>query len=105
MASDVDITVKVYNDRWHDVGHSEEWRQETDGVGEMVADEARRDAPKNTGAGAASIDSVPYLFPEGWGSQVSWDLAHYYMIFHEIGTVHVPEQRFLRDALEHTYTI
>lgn len=105
MADDVTVTVTVHDDQWPVLGRSEEWRAETDDVGDLVADDARRNAPKRSGAGAASIHSEPYLFPEGWGAQVSWDLAHYYMIFQEVGTIHVPEQRFLRDALEHTYTI
>lgn len=57
-------------------------------------------APRDTGAGAGSIE--PELSRKDPGAaDVSWDNRYPYMIFHEDGTKHVPARRFLRNAFEH----
>lgn len=61
---------------------------------EAVAAQARRDAPKDTGAGAASIHAER----DGDGYQVSWDEAHAYMEYVELGTRERRPRPFLRPA-------
>lgn len=66
-----------------------------------VVDKARFDAPRRSGLGAASIQAQP--FSEIGGEQtvhISWDREHYYLGFHELGTVQLPARHFLEDALE-----
>jgi HK97 gp10 family phage protein len=69
-------------------------------VGDLIAEQAAGDAPKDTGAGAGSIQAVTRLGPNGWEARVSWTKARYYMYFHERGTVHLPARPFLRPARE-----
>lgn len=59
-------------------------------------------APKDTGAGAASIGVHPGRAKGS--SRVGWDAEHFYMLFPEYGTEHQPAQRFARDVLDR-YTI
>lgn len=61
---------------------------------------ARADAPKKTGAGAASIHSEPVLVNGMPGVAIGWDREHYYMRFHEQGTVRLPARPFLVPALD-----
>lgn len=77
---------------------SPEMRDTVDLVGGLIAEQAESDAPKATGEGAGSIQSVPRLGPNGWEARVSWTKARYYMYFHERGTVHLPARPFLRPA-------
>lgn len=61
---------------------------------------ARADAPKATGAGAASIRSevdFSHLEP---AVAISWDRDHYYMFFHERGTRYMPARPFLVPAVD-----
>lgn len=56
---------------------------------------AARIAPKDTGAGAASIHEEEQ--PDGtW--RIAWDREHGYMLFQELGTEHIRAQPFLRPA-------
>ena len=66
---------------------------------DRVAENARRRAPKRTGAGAASIhaEEVAGRFG-GYEFRVSFDPEHYYMLFQEVGTEHQQAQPFLRPA-------
>lgn len=67
-----------------------------------IRDEARRRAPKDTGAGARSI-KVQRSFDRssrGVSYHVSWDKQHYYMGFQELGTVNRPARPFLRPAAD-----
>lgn len=57
-------------------------------------------APKRSGAGAESIRSEPVLDGLDWTVRISWDRDHYYMYFHERGTVRMPARPFLEPALE-----
>lgn len=59
-------------------------------------------APKDTGAGAASIGVHPGRAKGS--SRVGWDAEHFYMLFPEIGTEHQSAQRFSRNVLDR-YTI
>jgi hypothetical protein len=56
---------------------------------------ARARAPKDTGAGAASIHAETVFNSGEWTARVSWDREHYYMGFHQLGTVSLPAQPFL----------
>lgn len=56
-------------------------------------------APKDTGAGAASIEARAAKRAAG-AVDVGWDAAHFYLIFPEYGTKFIDEQRFARDALD-----
>jgi HK97 gp10 family phage protein len=69
--------------------------EDTEVAADGVVSEAQRRAPKDTGAGAASI----HREPDGEGGQrVGWDEAHDYMRFHELGTEMMPATPFLRPA-------
>lgn len=61
---------------------------------------ARADAPKRTGAGAASIHSQMNLTDTDPGVRVSWTRERYYMRFHEEGTKYLPKHPFLVPALD-----
>lgn len=66
-----------------------------------VVDQARFNAPRRTGLGAASIEAQP--FNEIGGEQtvhISWDRQHYYLGFHDLGSSQLPARHFLEDALE-----
>lgn len=61
---------------------------------------ARRKAPKRTGAGSRSI-SVQRWYDKDTrvvSFRVTWDRAHFYMLFSEDGTGKVRAKHFLRDA-------
>lgn len=61
--------------------------------------EAMRRAPKRTGRGAASIHAEPQLVHGEWVSQISWDRAHGYMAYQELGTRYMRPHSFLRPAI------
>lgn len=69
--------------------------------GEKVAQRAKAGAPRDSGAGAASIHSE---IVEGYGgalhARVSWDKDSFYLFFHEVGTSRMPARPFLRPALD-----
>jgi HK97 gp10 family phage protein len=71
-------------------------------VAAEVRDEARRLAPKDTGAGAKSIRVVRDFDRQSRAVtyRVSWDKTHFYMGFHEFGTSTQPARPFLRPAAE-----
>lgn len=66
-------------------------------VGEQVAHDMRVLAPRDSGAGAASI--LARDSRSKGATDVGWDKEHYYLIFPEYGTVHQPAQRFAHEAL------
>lgn len=74
-------------------------------VGGQIADRARAAAPKDTGAGAASISHEVAADSDGAEVRVSWDSAHSYMLFNELGTSKMPARPFLRPALDGNYDI
>jgi HK97 gp10 family phage protein len=61
---------------------------------------ARAQAPKHTGAGAASIHAEAVLDGPEWTARASWDQLHFYMRFHELGTRYLPARPFLVPAFE-----
>ena len=61
---------------------------------------ARGQAPKATGAGAASIHAESVLDGQEWTAHASWDQLHRYMKFHELGTRYMPARPFLVPAFE-----
>lgn len=81
-------------------------------AGQLVADAAERQAPRSTGAGAASIHVEVHrgssdAFPSTYSPEtdepiayVSWDQEHYYMLFMEVGTEDQSPEPFLTPALD-----
>lgn len=69
-------------------------------VGPAIAEDAAAMAPKRTGAGAASIHSELVEDASGPVVRVSWDKAHFYMGFAELGTSRQSATPFLRPAAE-----
>lgn len=68
---------------------------------EPVVEDAKANAPRKTGAGAASIRAeVDWSGEDGPAVRVGWDTDHYYMRFHELGTKHLPARPFLRPAVD-----
>lgn len=67
---------------------------------EPVVMTGRMLAPKDTGAGAASIHAESVVDAQGPAADISWDREHYYMIFPHQGTKYMPPRPFLEDALE-----
>lgn len=65
-------------------------------VAERIVRGAQVRAPKDTGAGAASIHAERRRSGHGW--VVGWDPEHDYMRFHEFGTEDMPARPFLRPA-------
>lgn len=65
-----------------------------------VRDEARRNAPKETGAGAKSIKVTSRTVGGAVEYRVSWDRDHFYMGFHELGAINVTARPFLRPAAD-----
>jgi hypothetical protein len=68
--------------------------------GDLTAYDAAARAPKRTGAGAASIHAESVLDGPEVTARISWSQDRFYMYFHDLGTVHLPAQHFLEDALE-----
>lgn len=67
-----------------------------------VRDEARRRAPKDSGAGAKSI-RVERHYDRSTRKvtyRVAWDREHFYMAFHELGTEKISARPFLRPAAD-----
>lgn len=70
-------------------------------VGRDFAAKMRAVAPKDTGAGAGSIDARDIKDKKGNPAvNVGWDARHFYMIFPEYGTSSQREQRTIRTLLE-----
>ncbi len=67
-------------------------------LGGLIATDARADAPKDTGAGAASIDYEVGEDSKGAYVRVSWSQERFYMIFAEVGTSAQSPRPFLRPA-------
>jgi HK97 gp10 family phage protein len=78
-----------------------EVRQQVRRVAVQVRDEARRQAPKRTGAGARSIRALVRTMPDGSQEyRVTWDRDHFYMRFSEFGTKNKRARPFLTPAAE-----
>lgn len=78
----------------------ESLRRELLASGGQIAAAAAADAPRRTGAGAASIHPEAVFEDAAWTVRVGWDQLHYYMRFHDLGTRYVPAQHFLEHALD-----
>jgi HK97 gp10 family phage protein len=70
---------------------------ESGNLDEIVA-EMRRLAPHDTNKGAESINWE--LDESGEFFRISWDKAHFYMYFSEVGTVLVPARPFMRPVAD-----
>jgi len=68
--------------------------------GDRIAEAARGFAAKDTGAGAASITAVVTDYGETVEADVSWDEAHHYMYFDEVGTYKMAAHPALGPALD-----
>jgi hypothetical protein len=62
--------------------------------------QARGQAPKRTGAGAASIHAEAVLDGGEWTAHASWGQLQPYMIYHEKGDRYMPARPFLVPAFE-----
>lgn len=69
-------------------------------LGDDIAEDARRDAPKRSGEGATSIHAETGTDADGPFVRVSWDQTHFYMVFSELGTSRQPATPFLRPAAQ-----
>lgn len=69
-------------------------------IGWGIAGDAAARARKRTGEGAASIQPWPGRSPAGPHVDVSWDQDHFYMSFHEFGTVEISRRPALGPALD-----
>jgi HK97 gp10 family phage protein len=67
-------------------------------LGEQIAQDAKAAAPRDTGAGAESIQHEVGEDADGAYVRVSWDRDHFYMFFHEVGTSRKSARPFLRPA-------
>lgn len=67
---------------------------------EPIVGRARLGAPEASGEGAASIRREAVLDGPDWTVRISWDRDHFYMYFHDRGTVRLPARPFLEPALE-----
>lgn len=100
MARVPDPTFIYHADVEREILFSGQARDLVDRVGTIIAREAADDAPKDSGAGARSIQSVPRLTPDGWQARVSWTRRHYYLYMHEKGWQYRPAKPFLRPAID-----
>lgn len=87
-----------WDDRAADVKDDPAVADELFAVGNRVAGRAAELAPKRTGAGARSIHAEVVGSRDDPEVRVSWDRAHFYMEFAELGTQHEPAEAFLRRA-------
>lgn len=71
---------------------------EDEGLLDEIVAEMRRLAPKDTGEGAESIHAE--LDDSGDFYRVSWDEAHFYMYFSEVGTGDEPARPFMRPVAD-----
>ena len=71
-----------------------------DEYGDRIAAAARGLAAKATGAGAASITAQSNTYQGHPASDVSWDEAHHYMLFDEVGTYKMAAHPALGPALD-----
>lgn len=74
-----------------------EMLESTDLMREIVL-EMRRLAPYNTGKGAESIDFE--LDESGEFYRISWDEDHFYLYFHEVGTIEIRATPFMRPVVD-----
>ena len=68
------------------------------GILDEIIAEMRRLAPKDTGEGAESIHAE--LDGSGEFYRISWDRAHFYMYFTEVGTEIQPARPFMRPVAD-----
>lgn len=88
-----------------DAFHTEVGTQVVDRAGSLVAERAADLAPKETGAGAASIHHEVELESGVPVAKVSWEPDYFYLLFHELGTSRMPARPFLRPALDGAYQL
>lgn len=67
--------------------------------GQQVATRARANAPKRSGAGAASIHVEVVIERGELVALISWDETHAYMRFTDLGTRYISARHYLEQAL------
>lgn len=72
-------------------------------VGDQVADRAAATAPRSVGGLDHGADSIRAEVADDGSVRVSWDQAHFYMAFQELGTSRMTARPFLRPALDARY--
>lgn len=93
MAGDVRV---VLDERgFADITGSAEMRVAILDAAQALVPGARGRAPKETGAGAASIHAEPFLDDGEWTARMSWAREMYYLRFSELGTRTLPARPFL----------
>lgn len=99
-----DVKVTYYDSAQREFMSSADVREVFQYVGDRVAEHARQHAPvgRPSHGGAASIEAVTELGPDGWEVRIGPDRSHYYMSFTETGTVHMAARPFLVPALTET---
>ncbi len=101
MAKRISRVTVTYHDLVEDEFLSSgEMREIMQRVGDEVARDAAENAPKRTTLGAESIAARTKLTSRGWEVDVSWSRRHYYLTFHENGTVRLRKRPFLVPALQ-----
>lgn len=85
-----------------DLADSAEMAELLQDIGDGIAELAASNAPKLSGAGAASIAAVVSGAGRDKHVDVSWSPEHFYMGFAETGTEHQAATPFLRPALDQT---
>ena len=83
-----------------ELAHEEFIKHALESAAENVVQAARDEAPKLTGAGAASIHEEAEFDGHEWKMKVSWDAAHDYMRYQDQGTQYVEPVHFLEDAIQ-----
>jgi HK97 gp10 family phage protein len=78
--------------------HSSDARNIMTIMGSKIANDARQNAPRDTGAMAESIDYEVEDTLDGPIVRVSWDDDHFYGMFVELGTSEHSPRPFLRPA-------
>jgi hypothetical protein len=68
------------------------------GIAPIGSGRHRRSQPESHGGESIDFELVHDGFE--WAAHVSWDAAHWYMIFPSEGTARQPAQRFLETALD-----
>ena len=79
---------------------SDDAKKLLDALGEGIAGDAADAAPRRSGALAESITHEVGVDSDGAYVRVSWDKAHFYGLFVELGTSKMPARPFLRPAAE-----
>lgn len=93
------VLVTVHHDAIDRLVSSGAVEQFLEDASRPVVQQAKARAPRDTGAGAASIHTEMILSSGEWQALTSWDQDHFYMYWHEKGSRQLPARPFLVPAL------